>query len=77
MEAYERAIIVSGDNIFVEAIKMLKKLKKDVEVWSFRNSLSKALFWEVGQEKVHYLDDILEEIELKDDISESEGSVGS
>lgn len=66
-EAYEKAIIVSGDNIFVEAIKILKKLNKQVEVWSFRNSLSRALIWEVGRENVYYLDNILEEIMLKND----------
>ena len=68
-EAFEKAIIVSGDKIFVEAIKVLKKLNKQVEVWSFRNSLSRALIWEVGRERVHYLDDVLDEIVLKDEKS--------
>ena len=66
-EAYEKAIIVSGDNVFVEAVKILKKLNKQVEVWSFRNSLSRALIWEVGRENIYYLDNILEEIMLKED----------
>ncbi|MFX0075381.1 MAG: NYN domain-containing protein [Candidatus Hermodarchaeota archaeon] len=61
-EAYEKAIIVGGDNIFVEAVRMLKKMNKEVEVWSFRNSLSKALLWEVGREGEHYLDDVLDDI---------------
>jgi uncharacterized LabA/DUF88 family protein len=74
-EAFEKAIIVSGDQIFVEAIKMLKKLNKQIEVWSFRNSLSRALIWEVGRENVHYLDDVIDEIALKDGKSKNEGSV--
>ncbi|GAH30040.1 unnamed protein product, partial [marine sediment metagenome] len=33
--AYEKAIIVSGDNIFVQVVRELKNLNVDVEVWSF------------------------------------------
>ncbi len=50
-------------------------LNKQVEVWSFRASLSRALVWEVGRENVHYLDDILDEIALRDDKSKNDGSV--
>lgn len=63
--AYEKAIIVSGDNIFVNVVRELRKLNVKVEVWSFRKSFSRALIWEVGKERAHYLDDILEEIRLK------------
>jgi uncharacterized LabA/DUF88 family protein len=65
-EAYEKAIIVSGDNIFVDVIRELKKVKAEIEVWSFRKSLSRALVWEVGKEYIFFLDDVLEEISLKD-----------
>lgn len=63
--AYEKAIIVSGDNIFVNVIKELKKLSVEVEVWSFRKSFSRALIWEVGMERAFYLDDVLDEIAFK------------
>lgn len=65
--AYEKAVIVSGDNIFAEVVKQLKELKVEVEVWSFRKSLFRALMWAVGREHVFYLDDILDEIKLKDE----------
>ena len=62
--AYDKAIIVSGDNIFVNVVKELKKLDIEVDVWSFRKSLSRALIWEAGREHVFYLDNILDEIKL-------------
>lgn len=62
--AYDKAIIVSGDKIFVSVVKELKKLEVEVDVWSFRKSLSRALVWEVGREHVFYLDDIVDEIKL-------------
>lgn len=64
-DAYEKAIIVSGDNMFVEVIRELKEADIEVDVWSFRKSLSRALIWEVGKEHVYFLDEILEEISLK------------
>ena len=62
--AYEKAIIVSGDNIFVSVVKELKNLNIEVDVWSFRKSFSRALVWEVGREHAFYLDTVLEEIRL-------------
>ena len=62
--AYEKAIIVSGDNIFVSVVKELKKLEVEVDVWSFRKSFSRALIWEAGREHAFYLDNILDEIKL-------------
>jgi len=62
--AYEKAIIVSGDNAFAGVVKELKKLDLDIDVWSFRIAISKVLLNEVGAEHVHYFDDIMEEITL-------------
>lgn len=62
--AYEKAIIVSGDGIFAGVVRRLKELKIEVEIWSFRKSISQALIKEAGAEKVCYLDDIIEEIKL-------------
>ena len=67
--AYEKAIIVSGDNIFVKVVRKLKDRDIEVDVWSFRKSFSRALIWEVGRDNVFYLDNILEEIRLKDEKS--------
>jgi uncharacterized LabA/DUF88 family protein len=66
-DAYDKAVLVSGDGDFVDAVKRLKRLKKLYEVWSFRNSLSKLLRKEAGEDKIHYIDDILNEISLQDD----------
>lgn len=62
--AYEKAIIVSGDKIFVGVVKRLKELKIKVDIWSFRKSISRALIKEAGVENIYYLDDILDEIKL-------------
>ena len=64
--AYEKAIIVSGDSTFVSVVKELKELDIDIEVWSFRISISQALIKEVGSNHVHYFDDFMEDITLMD-----------
>ena len=61
---FDKAVIVSGDADFIEAIKTLKEHKKEIEVWSFRHSLAKELRRETGKENIKYIDDIIEEIEL-------------
>ncbi len=65
-DAYDKAVLVSGDGDFVDAVKRLKILKKKFEVWSFRKSLSKLLRKEAGKENIHYIDDILREVSLQD-----------
>lgn len=64
-DTYEKAIIVSGDGIFVGVVKTLKELKIKVEIWSFRKSISRALIKEAGAENVYYLDDVIKEIKLE------------
>jgi len=61
---YEKAVIISGDRIFVKAIKYLQDLNKLVEVWSFRRSLSRQLIEVIGEENIYYIDDVLEHIRL-------------
>ncbi len=65
-DAYDKAVLVSGDGDFVDAVKRLKILKKRFEVWSFRKSLSKLLRKEAGKENIRYIDDILSEVSLQD-----------
>lgn len=63
-DAYDRAIIVSGDGDFVEAVRTLKRNKKKLEIWSFKRSLSKKLRKIAGNNNVHYIDYILDKIEM-------------
>ena len=60
----KKAIIVSGDAVFVEFLVELKMHCIDIEVWTFRELISRALIEEVGKEHIYFLDDIVEEISL-------------
>jgi len=62
--AYDTAVLVSGDGDFVPVIKKLKELDKKVELWAFRYSLAKALKEEIEQENIFYLDDNLSKIKI-------------
>ena len=62
--AYDTVLLVSGDGDFLPVIKKVKELGKNAEVWAFRYSLANALKEELGQGKIHYLDDILSNIKM-------------
>jgi uncharacterized LabA/DUF88 family protein len=62
--AYDTAVLVSGDGDFVPVVKKVKELEKDVEIWAFRYSLANALKKELGQENIYYIDDILSSITM-------------
>ncbi|MFX0019511.1 MAG: NYN domain-containing protein [Promethearchaeota archaeon] len=62
--AYDTAVLVSGDGDFVPVVKKIKKLNKKVELWAFRYSLANTLKGEVEQENIYYLDDILSKIKM-------------
>ncbi len=62
--AYDTAVLVSGDGDFVPVVKKVKKLNKKVELWAFRYSLANTLKGEVEQENIYYLDDILSKIKM-------------
>ena len=62
--AYDTAVLVSGDGDFVPVVKKVKKLNKKAELWAFRYSLANALKGELEQENLYYLDDILSEIKM-------------
>ncbi|MCK4687832.1 MAG: NYN domain-containing protein [Candidatus Lokiarchaeota archaeon] len=62
--AYDTAVLVSGDGDFIPVIKKVKELDKNVEVWAFRYSLANALKEELKQENLYYLDDILSRIKM-------------
>ncbi|NHJ24628.1 MAG: NYN domain-containing protein [Candidatus Lokiarchaeota archaeon] len=63
-DSYDKAILVSGDSDFVDIIKRLQELKKDYEIWGFRESISNQLIRIAGDFKVHYIEDILPEIKI-------------
>jgi uncharacterized LabA/DUF88 family protein len=62
--AYDIAVLLSGDGDFVPAVKKVKELDKKVEVWAFRYSLANALKKELEQGNIYYLDDILSKIKM-------------
>ncbi|MFW9830121.1 MAG: NYN domain-containing protein, partial [Candidatus Thorarchaeota archaeon] len=41
--AYDTAILVSGDGDFIPVVKKVKELDKKIELWAFKYSLSNAL----------------------------------
>ena len=61
-DSYDKAVLISGDSDFLDVVKKLKELKKEIEIWSFQKSISRALIEEAGFENVHYIDEILDEI---------------
>ncbi len=62
--AYDTAVLVSGDGDFVPVIKKIKELDINIEVWAFRYSLANALREALDKQKIYYLDDILNEIKM-------------
>ncbi len=62
--AYDTAILVSGDGDFVPVVKKVKELDKNLELWAFRYSLANALKEELEQENINYLDDVLNKIKM-------------
>jgi uncharacterized LabA/DUF88 family protein len=64
-DAYEKAIIVSGDIIFCNVIMKLRNLNKTVELWAFKGTISLQLIACAETRNVHYLDNILDEITFK------------
>ncbi|MFX0047837.1 MAG: NYN domain-containing protein [Candidatus Hermodarchaeota archaeon] len=66
-----KAIIMSGDDIFVSVVRELRRLGIKVEVWIFKKSGSQALVKEVGKKHIHYFDDILDQIQLTGEESQT------
>lgn len=64
-DAYEIAIIVSGDAIFSNLVLKLKSMMKKVELWAFKETISLQLIGCVEARNVYYLDDILDEIKYQ------------
>ena len=65
--AYDIAVLVSGDGDFVPVVSKIKELGKNVELWAFQYSLANALREELEPENVNYLDNILNKIKISSD----------
>jgi len=61
-DAFDTAIIVSGDGDFLPVIKKLIKLNKNVEIWAFKYSLAKTIEKIVPPENLFYLEEMLSKI---------------
>ncbi|MHA1729838.1 MAG: NYN domain-containing protein [Promethearchaeota archaeon] len=62
--AFDTAVLVSGDGDFLPVAQKINELDKSLEIWAFKYSLANTLKEEVGLEKIYYLDDILSEIKM-------------
>ena len=62
--AYDAAVLVSGDGDFIPVVKKVIEMNKKIEIWAFKYSLANAIVEVVGSENVYSLDDILNEIIL-------------
>jgi len=63
--AYDTAVLLSGDGDFVPVVKKVKELNKNMEIWAFRYSLANTLKEELKPGKIFYLDDILSKIKIR------------
>ncbi len=53
VDTYDKLVIVSGNARFVQ---LIKPLQKKVEIWSFKECISKEIIRSVGSERIKYLD---------------------
>ncbi|KKM21032.1 hypothetical protein LCGC14_1639530 [marine sediment metagenome] len=58
---------------FVEAVNKLKELGKGIQIWSFKISFSKKLKKAAGYRNIHYIDEILDEIEFSKGLTNTTG----
>jgi len=72
--AFDTAIVVSGDGDYVEVVREVRRLGRKVQIVSFRESLSKELANLSSSDPI-YLDDIANEIELEREYYPSYGEM--
>ncbi len=63
--AYDTAVLVSGDGDFVPVVYKVKELGKNMELWAFQYSLANALRDELEPGKIYFLDDILSKVSME------------
>ena len=59
---YDELILVSGDADYIPAIEKVLSLKKKVEIWSFKQSLSWQWKNKVGKENIYLMDKIVSKV---------------
>jgi uncharacterized LabA/DUF88 family protein len=62
--AYDTAVLVSGDGDFLPVIKKVLELDKGVEIWAFNYSLANTLKEQIEQKNIFYLENILNKLKL-------------
>ena len=62
--AYDTAVLVSGDGDFLPVVEKIKSLNKTLELWAFRYSLANALKEQMEMKNIFYLDDVLSTIRI-------------
>jgi uncharacterized LabA/DUF88 family protein len=61
-DAYDEAILVSGDADFCGVVSKLHDLGKSIVVWSFKKSMASRLRKAAGEKNVFYIDNIIYDI---------------
>lgn len=61
---YDTAVLVSGDGDFLPVVQKLKKIGKEVELWAFNYSLANVLKEEIEPNRLYYIEDDLEKIQI-------------
>ena len=61
-DAYDIAILMSGDSDFIFAVESIQEMGKIVEILSWEESLSNKMINVAGTDHIHYIDDIFDEI---------------
>lgn len=62
--AYDAAVLVSGDGDFLPVVEKIKSLNKTLELWAFRYSLANALKDEIEVGNIYYLDDVVTKLTI-------------
>lgn len=63
--AFDMAILIAGDSDYTVIVEMLKNSNKFVQIWSWKESMSKTLLKTVGKENVFYINSIWDKIKRK------------
>jgi len=63
-DTYDTAVLVTGDGDFLPVVKRVKELDKNVEIWAFKYSLANALKEQLEEDRIFYIDDLLNKIKL-------------
>ncbi len=63
-DAFDIAVLVSGDGDFLPVVQKLREINKSTELWAFRYSLANTLKEEIDDSDIYYLDNYLNELRI-------------